>query len=1111
MSNPLKFALKSISYHWRQSVLAASGGALACAVLTGALIMGTSVRHTLAVAGRERLGRIEFTVGDGSRLFATDLAERLDPPLAPVLVTRGSALITPDTGEPEIDIPMIQVVGVDERFFRSFADSAGPSPRDGEVVINESLAARLGKNRPDHLSIRVPVFTALSREAPLARGGGKNTSRWRGVIAGVARPDQLGNFHLAAEQRPVPTAFVRLERLQALTQARGRANLFVGKGLTRGLERLNADLTMALQPEDYGLRFRKIAEPSRLLVTSDRVFLDPEVAEALGRLPGARRSLMYLVNRIDAERAGGKKTTPYSFVEAVGPAGPAVRVNSWLADMLGVAEGDEITTSFFVVNAGGGFDERIERLKVDDIEPVDDWFAEAALTPDFPGLTDVDRCAGWDIGLPMNEEALKDPANEAYWQSYRATPKIRVPFDMGRRLWGSRYGDTTAVHFPLTPAIEDDIRVHLRESVAPASVGLSTRDVQAEGQAAVADAMDFGALFGAMSFFVVVSALLLTGLQTALGLEKRLAEAGVLKAVGFTTGTLRRQLVIEVVVTLIPGVAAGACLAPVYAKALLWGLNGRWGGAVADSALSFACSPDDFLTGALLVGGLGTLAGIGVVWKRCGWPPVVLIRGETDPPGKNSGAEVKRRRPGNGKALTLMGLISWSIAGVTAVSAALLTPDALTAPPFFIAGALVLAGAALLLHGRLERHGAARRRPRGTFGLMVGGLSRRPTRTTLAVMLTASGCFLVFTVAGMSRDVSRNAQARNSGTGGFTFFAESAIPVFPERSADNPSGIFFPTYYADAPDGVVPLRTRSGADASCLNLNASPEPRIHGVDPGLMMKKSAFVKPGAGGAEWDKLMPDTRPGAAEERDWIPALAGDIDTAAWGLRLKAHPVKGDILRYPRNDGGWVKVKLVGRLPHRLTVFQGSILINGEDFVRNFPEEEGYRAFLFDQPAGKADVTIQALRRSYGSLGLDVETTSQRLSGFYRVEATYLKMFLSLGGMGVALGTLGLGVVVSRNLLERRGEFALMRAVGFPRQRLYLLALGEAALMLGAGLAIGTGASLLAVSPGVVSGAARPPVAMMAGVLGGLMVNGLFWVWLGARGVTRMPMLTALRSE
>lgn len=47
----------------------------------------------------------------------------------------------------------------------------------------------------------------------------------------------------------------------------------------------------------------------------------------------------------------------------------------------------------------------------------------------------------------------------------------------------------------------------------------------------------------------------------------------------------------------------------------------------------------------------------------------------------------------------------------------------------------------------------------------------------------------------------------------------------------------------------------------------------------------------------------------------------------------------------------------------------------------------------------------------------------------MQNTYLSTFLVLGGLGVLLGTLGLGAVLLRGVVERRGELALLRELGF----------------------------------------------------------------------------------
>ena len=65
----------------------------------------------------------------------------------------------------------------------------------------------------------------------------------------------------------------------------------------------------------------------------------------------------------------------------------------------------------------------------------------------------------------------------------------------------------------------------------------------------------------------------------------------------------------------------------------------------------------------------------------------------------------------------------------------------------------------------------------------------------------------------------------------------------------------------------------------------------------------------------------------------------------------------------------------------------------------------------------------------------------MAGLLAVQNTYLSTFQSLGGLGLLLGTFGLATVQLCNVLERRGELALLRAAGFRRRTLVELVLLE----------------------------------------------------------------------
>src|SRR5208283_667196 len=106
------------------------------------------------------------------------------------------------------------------------------------------------------------------------------------------------------------------------------------------------------------------------------------------------------------------------------------------------------------------------------------------------------------------------------------------------------------------------------------------------------------------------------------------------------------------------------------------------------------------------------------------------------------------------------------------------------------------------------------------------------------------------------------------------------------------------------------------------------------------------------------------------------------------------------------------------------------------------------------------------------------------------------FQVLGGLGLLLGSAGLGVVVLRNVLERRGELALLAAVGFAPRILRRLVVVEHAVLLALGMALGMAAAVLALLPVLLSPPAQVRCGPLAATLGLVFLSGLFWTWAAA---------------
>jgi ABC-type antimicrobial peptide transport system permease subunit len=124
---------------------------------------------------------------------------------------------------------------------------------------------------------------------------------------------------------------------------------------------------------------------------------------------------------------------------------------------------------------------------------------------------------------------------------------------------------------------------------------------------------------------------------------------------------------------------------------------------------------------------------------------------------------------------------------------------------------------------------------------------------------------------------------------------------------------------------------------------------------------------------------------------------------------------------------------------------------------------------------------------------------------------LTTFQSLGGLGLLLGTFGLATVQLRNVLERRGELALLRAAGFRRARLALLVMLENAALLIGGLAIGVASAIVAILPHLLAGGAAIPWLTLAITLGLVLIIGLAAGISAVRATLHAPLLPALRSE
>jgi hypothetical protein len=387
----------------------------------------------------------------------------------------------------------------------------------------------------------------------------------------------------------------------------------------------------------------------------------------------------------------------------------------------------------------------------------------------------------------------------------------------------------------------------------------------------------------------------------------------------------------------------------------------------------------------------------------------------------------------------------------------------------------------------------------------------RPGRSVLCITLIAAAAFIIVAVDAFRRDDSAEAaRDKSSGGGGYALLAESQLPVV--HDPNTPEGRDALSLKgagdADALAGVTlaRFRLRPGDDASCLNLYRPSQPRI-------LAPAAAFVREGRfsfGGTLDAEGESKANPWLLLDREFadgaVPFVA-DANSASYVL----HVGLGEDFVLERGGGlEPLRLRLVATLAD--SIFQGELLVSERNFLRHFPEQEGYHVFLIDVPEGRdARRVAAALEERLSDFGFDAAPTAERLAGFHRVENTYLSTFQMLGGLGLALGTLGLAAVLLRNVLERRRELALLRAVGYGRRHFGLMIVAENALLLACGLLTGTLCALLAIAPVVSSRGGRLPFASLGLLLAAVVASGLAASLVATAAALRAPLLAALREE
>ncbi len=397
-----QIAVRSLRFFFRTNFAIAIGVAAATAVLTGALIVGDSMRNSLRELTLERLGKIdELLISDG--FFRQALADEIKQSpdfqgdyenITPLIMFPGGtveyrpAQVARRAGQ-------VSVLGINDEFWTyDNTNPDFPAKLSGDsAIINQALADDLQIQAADVASgkalitVRIPKRNQLPADSALGRKTDLIESIVDLKVAQIIPTAGLGRFGMHPTQSDPLNVYLPIERLQeslARTVLKhksdpAQANVLIisSKSRTPPAAEVSKALRRSIRPtlEDYGLTLKRVTQKfgegqdektifDYWSFSSDQLLLSTEAAASIvSAFPDATPVFTYLAN--DIRKPDQKSGIPFSMVAAV-DFGDSFRpisaissqgigklatneivLNQWAADDLGVEPGSNIMVTFF--------------------------------------------------------------------------------------------------------------------------------------------------------------------------------------------------------------------------------------------------------------------------------------------------------------------------------------------------------------------------------------------------------------------------------------------------------------------------------------------------------------------------------------------------------------------------------------------------------------------------------------------------------------------------------------------------------------------------------------------------------------------------------------------
>ncbi|MGQ0535054.1 MAG: FtsX-like permease family protein [Methanobacteriota archaeon] len=636
----------------------------------------------------------------------------------------------------------------------------------------------------------------------------------------------------------------------------------------------------------------------------------------------------------------------------------------------------------------------------------------------------------------------------------------------------------------------DAMRAAAPDSAAVQS--LSVRTVKAD---LVAQADEAGKLFGRFlylmgSFTVVAGVLLIVNIFVMLGEERR-RELGVARALGMRRRDIVRTFLFEGAIYSVAAVAIGAVAGLLLAAGIVFALNTVWGEAY-DFRVPFQPEAGSLLLAAAL-GLLITLVTIALTADRIA--RMNVVHAVKDLPDEDAPPHARRLQ---GTILLAMGLAAtaagflfdvfagkivgvpvailgaaflaggtrfdvhrvWNVAGLALFFYVLWTILVFEEPSGLqgnlmapLRGLLLVIGAVLAtVNSKKTLHAIHRlllRRPRLRAPALPGAAYpfQKPLRTGLTMTMFALVLLVIVLFSILFAIFTPNVEKER---GGYDIEAETTVPVASLEAYARERG---------DTEAAAALARTAVVDELVLT-------RVHGGKFITIGEESVDYRGptidyvygfGADFADHSRFhFAELDPAYASGNDALRAMLGDPS-----LVVVAKDYTFDEEGRPKESviGETLRMKTVrGEETFRIVGVLDEFYFAGVWLPRPFVEshfQDVKGQFLITVPPGEDPVAVaRDLEAGFQEVGLQASPLREEIEEMMAQTRQIVSLFQVYLGLGLVVGIASLAIVTARNVIERRREIGVLRALGFTRRMVLAAFLTEVLLVTTLGILLGT---------------------------------------------------------